>query len=74
VVRDQVFRKLKATESVLLVSNYEKNGWHCIRSAGLKDDDTLFALVPKFGAHSQIRDVSFQNLIDWDYSFAVVTK
>lgn len=34
----------------------------------------VFAVVPKFGAHPKIRDVFIQNMVDWDYSFAVPTK
>ena len=74
VVREQLFKRVKNTESVFICSNYEKNGWHCIRFAGLKDDDTVFAMVPEFGSHSRIREVSIQNLIDWDYSFALLAK
>lgn len=74
VVRDGILKQLTAKQSVFLISNYQKNGWHCIRFAGLKDDDTVFAMVPEFGGQTKIREVSFQNLIAWDFSFAVVTR
>ena len=73
VVREQIFKTLTTKQSIFLMSNYQKNGWHCIRFGGVKDDDTIFAMVPVFGlVPSTVEEISIQNLIDWDYSFAVI--
>ena len=74
-VREQIFRKLQANQSVFIICNYQRNGFHCVRYAGLKDDETIFAMVPAFGVvPSNVQEVSIQNLIDWDYSFALITR
>ena len=74
-VRELVFKKLQINQSIFLVADYQKNGTHCMRYAGLKDDDTIFAMVPAFGLlPTTVEELSFQNLIAWDYSFAVISK
>ena len=74
-VRELAFKKLQANQTIFIISNYQKNGWHCVRFAGLKDDDTVFAMVPVFGLlPSTVEEISIQNLIDWDYSFAVISR
>jgi hypothetical protein len=74
-VREAVFKPLQMHQSIFLVADYQKNGRHCMRYAGLKDDDTVYAMVPAFGLKpSFVEELSFQNLIAWDYSFAVISK
>jgi hypothetical protein len=74
-VRELVFKTVQANQSIFIMSDYRKNGWHCVRFAGVKDDDTIFAMVPVFGlVPSSVEEISIQNLIDWNYSFAVITR
>ena len=73
-VKESVFKTLKVNQSILIFCNFNKNSWHCIRFSCLKNDDTISAMIPLFLEPSRIDDVSLQNLIDWEFYYAIISN
>ena len=72
-VQQEQFEKIDlAKQAILITAHFNLNGWHSVRFAGMKQDDTLFAMEPSF-AKSEIAEYSISNLIKWDYSFFVIS-
>lgn len=61
-----------AKRAILITAHFNLNSWHSVRFAGMKQDDTLFAMEPSF-AKSGIAEYSISNLIKWDYSFFIIS-
>ena len=72
-IQQELFEKIDLTkQAIIIAANFNLNAWHSVRFAGMKQDDTLFAVEPSF-AKSGIAEYSISNLIKWDYSFLVIS-
>lgn len=74
-VRDNVFKKLQPKQGILISSNFQKTAMHCIRYFGLKDEDTIFAIVPVFNQPYPLQmGISLRSLVEWDFEYAVISR
>ncbi|MEX2580867.1 MAG: hypothetical protein WD342_17540 [Verrucomicrobiales bacterium] len=73
-VLNEIFDKLDLTKTAILINaNFNLNSHHCVRFAGIKEDDVLFVMDPSFNG-SSIQEYSLANLIAWDYSFIIIER
>lgn len=77
IFRDQILKPLKTTERVLISCHYENNQYHTFRYAGIVNESSIHTIFPSFGEFYQDATdvpVSFQHLVDWNYSYAVLSR
>lgn len=72
-VRDHVFQKMTKAQAILVFSNMQGQGWHCIRFEQVLDDQTVRAMVPNFPGATAIDPIRFADLVAWDYRFALLS-
>jgi hypothetical protein len=64
-----------SNQAIIIQCRYQDTAWHAMRYTGMKDDDTIFAMVPSFGRDDAfIEEIPFRKLVDWDYSFVFIQK
>lgn len=72
-IQQEQFEKIDLTkQAIIIVAHFNLDSWHSVRFAGMKQDDTFFAVEPSFN-QAGIVEYSIFNLIKWDYSFLTIS-
>ena len=74
-VRNTVFANINPKQAVLIFSNLEKRAWHCTRFIQLNGAHCVDLMVPVFHQPAAATlTFSFQDLADWDFHYAVISR
>ena len=73
-IRENVLGKLQPKQAILISSFFQRTAFHCCRYFGMKDNDTIFALVPLFYEEQpRMMDIALSALVEWDFEYALIS-
>lgn len=73
IVESMFNAELKENHGVLIMANWQNQSWHCVRLSAIKSPGLYEVMIPMFGSQSGIANVTFPDLVQWNFRYIVIS-